>query len=58
MSGLPEGLLVCHGVVRSGLPNRFIIIIITTTPIDVEGREVGIPRFMMGIWYGTLLVSE
>ena len=60
----------CHGVgfiqrsynistaMRSGLPNgssSCIIIIITTTPFDVEGREVGVPRSMMGIWYGTWL---
>ena len=45
--------------VRSGLPDgssSCIIIIITTTPFDVEGREVGVPRYMMGIWYGTSLV--
>ena len=44
---------------RSGY-RRFIIIIIATTPFEVEGREVGCPtvyevymvRFMMGIWYG------
>ena len=45
---------------RSGLldgsSSCIIIIIITTTPFDVEGREVGVPRFMMGIWYGTSLV--
>ena len=41
--------------VRSGY-RWFIIIIITTTPFEVEGREVGVPRFMMGIWYGTSLV--
>ena len=42
---------------RLGLPDGLcIIIIITTTPFDVEGREVGVPRFMMGIWYGTSLV--
>ena len=45
--------------VRSGLPDgssSCIIIIITTTPFDVEGREVGVPRYMMGIWYSTSLV--
>ena len=44
--------------VRSGLPDgssSCIIIIITTTPFDVEGREVGVPRSMMGIWYDTRL---
>ena len=40
---------------RSG-HRRFIIIIITTTPFYVKGREVGVPRFMTGIWYGTSLV--
>ena len=44
-SGLPDGSLSC-----------VIIIIITTTPFDVEGREVGVPRFMMVIWYGTSFV--
>ena len=46
--------------VRSGLPDGssscIIIIIITTTLFDVEGREVGVPRFMMVIWYVTSLV--
>ena len=74
-SGLPDGLLywICHGVVRLVSSNgymlstavrsshrRFIIIIITTTPFEVEDREVGYPtsydeymvRYMMGIWYG------
>ena len=41
-----------------GFTRRFIIIIITMAPFDVEGREVGYPTVMMGIWYGTLLVSE
>ena len=75
-SGLPEGFIVldlpwCREVgfiqrlyvismaVRSG-HQRFIIIIITTTPFEVEGREVGYPtvydeymvRYMMGMWYG------
>ena len=44
---------------RSG-HRRFVIIIITTTPFEVEGHEVGSPMvydeymvwFMMGIWYG------
>ena len=26
------------------------------TPFDVEGREVGVPWFMMDIWYGTSLI--
>ena len=61
-SGLPDGLLVYHGVVRlvhptviyyfHGREDRFtrwfIIIIITTTPIDVEGRKVGYPMVYDG----------
>ena len=43
--GLPDGSSSC-----------IIIIIITTTPFDVEGREVGVARFIVGIWYGTSLV--
>ena len=48
-SVLPDGLLVCHDVVRSGLPTNGL----------PRCREVGFTqRFMMGIWYGTLLVSD
>ena len=55
--GFTQRLYIISTVVRLGLPNGLcIIIIITTTPFDVEGREVGVPRFMMGIWYGTSLV--
>ena len=39
-SGLPDGSSSCIIII-------IIIIIITTTPFDVEGREVGVPRFMM-----------
>ena len=42
-----------------GFTRRFIIIvIITTAPFDIEGREVGYLTVMMSIWYGTLLVFE
>ena len=88
MSGLPEGLLVCHGVVRLdpsnksyiifhsrdvgftrrllschgavklGLPDMFIIITITTTPIDVEGREVGCPTVYDGYMVRYIAGSE
>ena len=47
-SSLPDGSSPCIIII--------IIIIITTTPFNVEGREVGVPRFMMVIWYGTSLV--
>ena len=53
----PNGYILFHSR-EVGFTRRFIIIIITTTPFDVEGREVGYPTIMMGIWYGTLLVSE
>ena len=58
---------VCHGVVRLVSSNgyilfprplgriyrRFIIIIITMTPFDVGGREVGRPTIYEGymVWY-------
>ena len=59
MVGFNRRFIGCHGVVRSG-HRRFIIIIITTTPFEFEGREVGCPtvyevymvQFMMSIWYG------
>ena len=58
--GLIQQLYIISTAVRSGLPDGssscIIIIIITTTPFDVEGREVGVPRFIMVIWYGTSLV--
>ena len=36
-----------------GFTRRFIIIIITTTPFEVEGREVGYPMVYDGymVWY-------
>ena len=57
--GFIQRSYIISTVVRSGLPDgssSCIIIIITTTPFDVKGREVGVPRFMKCIWYGTLLV--
>ena len=46
---------------RSGLPDgssSSIIIFITTTPFDVEGSVVGVPRFIVGIWHGVSLVYD
>ena len=58
--GFIQRLYIISTTMRSGLPDGssscIINIIITTTPFDVEGREVGVPRFMMFIWYGTSLV--
>ena len=58
--GFIQRSYIISTAVRSGLPDGssscIIIIIITTTPFNVEGCEVGVPRFMMIIWYGTLLV--
>ena len=59
--GFIQQSYIISTAVRSGLPDGsssciIIIIIITTTPFDVEGREVGVPRFMMVHWYGTSLV--
>ena len=58
--GFIQRLYIIFTTMRSGLPDGssscIIIIIVTTTPFDVEGREVGVPRFMMFIWYGTSLV--
>ena len=47
-----------HGVVRSSLLDRFIIIIITTMPIDVEGREVGYPTVYDGYMVRYMLVPS
>ena len=58
--GFIQRSYIISTTVRSGLPDGLsscIIIIITTTSFYVESHEVGVPRFMMGIWYGTLLVS-
>ena len=58
--GFIQQLYIISTAVRSGLPDGssscIIIIIITMTPFDIEGREVGVPRFIMVIWYGTSLV--
>ena len=58
--GFIQRLYIISTAVRSGLPDGssscIIIIIITTTPFDVVGREVGVPWFMMVIWYCTSLV--
>ena len=58
--GFIQRSYIISTAVRSGLPDGssscIIIIIITMTPFDVEGPEVGVPRFMMVIWYGTSLV--
>ena len=58
--GFIQRSYIISTVVRSGLPNgstSCIIIIITTIPFYVEGRKVGVPRFMKSIWYGILLGS-
>ena len=45
--GFIERSYIISTVVRSGLPDGssscILIIIITTIPFDVEGREVGVP---------------
>ena len=46
--GFIQRSYIISTAVRSGY-RRFIIIIITTTSFEVEGREVGVPWFMMGI---------
>ena len=58
--GFIQRSYIISTAVRSGLPDGsssciIIIIIITMTPFDIEGHEVGVPRFMMVIWYGTSL---
>ena len=58
--GFIQRSYIISTAVRSGLhdgSSSCIIIIITTTPFDVKGREVGVPRFMKCISYDTLLVS-
>ena len=65
--GFIQWSYIISTTVRSGLPDgssTCIIIIITTTPFDVEGREVGVPYdgymiwYIVGIWYGTSLVYD
>ena len=73
-SGLPDGLVfwVCHGVVRLGYPTVIYyyhgrevaftdglssLVLPQHFPMLVIVRW-GVPRFMMGTWYGTLLISE
>ena len=50
--GFIQRSYIISTAVRSGLPDdstSCIIIIITTTPFYVEGREVGVPRFVKSI---------
>ena len=51
--GFIQRSYIISTAVRLDLPNGssscIIIIIISTTPFDVEGREVGVPQFMMVI---------
>ena len=58
--GFIQRSYIISTAVRSGLPDGssscIIIIIITMTPFDVKGREVGVPQFMKCIRYSTLLV--
>ena len=55
--GFIQRSYIISTTVRSGLldgsSSCIIIIIITTTIFDVGGREASVPRYMMGIWYGT-----
>ena len=48
----PNGYILFHGR-EVGFTRRFIIIIITTAPFEVEGREVGYPTVYEGymVWY-------
>ena len=47
-----NGYILFHGR-EVGFTRRFIIIIITTTPFEVEGLEVGYPTVYEGymVWY-------
>ena len=56
--GFIQRSYIISTTVRSGLPDgssSCIIIIITMTSFNVKGRDVGFPRSMMAIWYGTWL---
>ena len=48
----PNGYILFHGR-EVGFTRRFIIIIITTIPFEVEGREVGYLTVYEGymVWY-------
>ena len=56
--GITRRFISCHGVVKSGLLDRFIIIIITTASIDVEGREVRYPMVYDGYMVRYIVGSE
>ena len=56
--GFIQRLHIISTAVRSGLPDGLLLSLL---PRDLSMLRVvrwGIPRFMMGIWYSTLLVSE
>ena len=50
--------LVCHGAVRSGLPDGLLLLLLPRHLSMLRVVKWGILRFMKDIWYGTLLVSE
>ena len=56
--GFIQQLYIISTAVRSGLPDGLLLSLIPRHLSVLRVVRWGIPRFMMGIWYGTLLVSE
>ena len=56
--GFIQRLYIISKAVRSGLPGGLLLLLLPRHLSMSMVVRWGIPRFMMGIWYGTLLVSE
>ena len=56
--GFIQRLYIISTAVRSGLPDGLLLLLLPQHLSMLRVVRWGIPRFMMGIWYGTLLVSK
>ena len=56
--GFIQRLYIISTAVRSGLPDGLLVLLLPRHLSMLRVVRWGIPRFMMGIWYGILLVSE
>ena len=56
--GFIQRLYIISMTVRSGLPDSLLLSLLPRHLSMLRVVRWGIPRFIMGIWYGTLLNSE
>ena len=56
--GFIQRLYIISTAVRSGLPDGLLLSLLSQYLSMLRVVRWGIPWFMMGIWFSTLLVSE